>query len=65
MTTLEPFPASTEFDELAQLEFSIAQRADELTRGDGGRNPGRNFWEEAEREIWSARLRSVTLASAV
>ena len=42
-------------DDLSQLQLSIARRADELLRSHGGRHPERDFWDEAEREIWDVR----------
>jgi len=44
-------------DELAELELSIARRADELMSKFKGARPERDFWLEAESEIWSRRLR--------
>jgi len=64
MSTLEPPAPDASLDELAQLELKIAQRADELTRLDEGRHGDRNFWQDAEREIWDLRLRSLELALA-
>lgn len=52
-------PAVAEHDELFHLELCIAQRADELYRLDNGFNPERDFWNEAEQEIWSAFHASV------
>ena len=43
-------------DELAELELSIARRADELMSAFKGTRPERDFWLEAESEIWSLRL---------
>ena len=43
-------------DELAELELSIARRADELMSKFKGSRPERDFWLEAESEIWSQRL---------
>ena len=43
-------------DELASLELEVARRADKLMRDDDGRRPGRDFWLEAEEEVWTARL---------
>ena len=43
-------------DELAELELSIARRADELMSKFKGSRPERDFWLEAESEIWSRRL---------
>ena len=64
MSTFELPAPDTSLDELAQLELKIAQRADELTRLDEGRHGDRNFWQDAEREIWDFRLRSLELALA-
>jgi hypothetical protein len=64
MSILEPPTPSTDLDELSRLELSIAQRTDELLRQDAGRHPDRNFWQEAEREIWPARLSTVEPALA-
>jgi hypothetical protein len=58
MTTSELPPAVTPLDELGELELDIAQRADELMRRDSGQHSERDFWQEAEAEIWSARVRS-------
>ena len=64
MSTLEPPAPDTSLDELAQLELKIAQRADELTRLDEGRHGDRNFWQDAEHEIWEFRLRSLKFTPA-
>ena len=54
MTTDESILLPT--DELAELELSIARRADELMSKFKDIRPERDFWLEAEREIWSRRL---------
>ena len=43
-------------DELAELELSIARRADELMSLFKDSRPELDFWLEAESEIWSRRL---------
>ena len=43
-------------DELAELELSIARRADELMGKFKDARPELDFWLEAESEIWSRRL---------
>lgn len=64
MTTSELPPTAGPLDELGELELGIARRADELMWRDSGRHSERNFWQEAEAEIWSARLRSLEAALA-
>lgn len=61
MQTLEP--PSPDFDELADLEFQIARRADELMRAADNRGPTRDFWREAEEEIWNSRLQPLAWTS--
>ena len=58
-STFELPPPDAGLDELAQLEMAIALRADELVRRNAEHHPDRNFWEEAESEIWAARLCAV------
>ena len=43
-------------DELTRLQFNVARRADELTRCATGDLGKRDFWEEAERYVWSRHL---------
>lgn len=57
MQTLELPAAPAVLDELTQLQLSVAQRADELMRNDRGTSPERDFWREAEEEIWARRER--------
>lgn len=42
-------------DELTQVQLSVAKRADDLSRASGGESAGRDFWREAESEVWAAR----------
>lgn len=59
MTIIEPLSSGLDLDELAKLEIEIARRADELKRIVGPADSGRDFWSEAESEIWSARIQSL------
>ena len=43
-------------DLLTELELQVARRADELKREHGEQNPERNFWQDAENEIWPRSL---------
>lgn len=52
-TDLLPVP---DLDELATLELAVARRADELSREAAGRSAARDFWREAEMEIWGERV---------
>ena len=62
MPTLELPPA--DLAELVELELQIARRADELLRTAQNSDAGRDFWHEAEEEIWNSRLREPAATSA-
>lgn len=54
---------SADLDELVELELQIARRADELRHAACAEHTGRNFWREAEEEIWNSRLPPLTPTS--
>jgi len=56
MNTLDLPLSTADLHELDALQLSVARRADDLRRLDAGRHPGRDFWREAEAEIWAERL---------
>jgi hypothetical protein len=41
-------------DELTEVQFSVAKRADELRRKSGN-DRVRDFWAETESEVWAMR----------
>ena len=57
MSTFHALLSSTDLHELDALQLAIARRADELLRLDAGRHPDRDFWREAEAEVWNDRVR--------
>lgn|GEM_PF-5631619 len=42
-------------DEIVELLLNVARRADELRRRNEGEASERDFWREAEAEVWSGR----------
>jgi hypothetical protein len=56
MNTLDLPLSTADLHELDALQLSVARRADDLRRLDAGRNSARDFWREAEAEIWAERL---------
>lgn len=66
MSTMDANPSAVAAnDELDELELRVARRADELARQDDGHRPGRDYWQQAEREIWTSRLGAVEAAPGV
>ena len=43
-------------DDVIALLLSVARRADELVRTENERAPERDFWREAEQEVFERRL---------